>query len=325
MVKRAFTLIELLVVIAIIALLVGILLPALSKARQASRLSVSLSNVRQQMIATHTYRTDNREYLPPLVMRVPNRPVSIAPNGMGGNYSDFYSDYGPTKVPPGSTATAGAFDYFPSERILNPYIYPNLNLPKRSETPSVSASARAASSLEAFKSPGDLATVLTGTNPSLLFNPQMTNYQDVGSSYFMNSTWFLDYDNHAPRPPGVDRRSDDNWKRIERKASRIIGSGTINMSKFVWIYDKTTYGFLDDSRPNIEGEFMGKNKSVMAFMDGHADYVELKRRTPALGGHPWAQGGVGNLQTGTYRGVNNALFTNIAEFEYSLIMPQLGI
>lgn len=318
MLKRAFTLIELLVVIAIIALLVGILLPALSKARQASRLSVSLSNVRQQMIATHTYRTDNRESLPPLVVRVPNRVGSIAPNGIGGNYCAVNSEY--------VTLNSGLHDYWPGERVLNPYIYGDRTLPKRVagfEFPT--ASERAAGSYEVYKSPGDLATVITGTNANLLFNPQMTTYKDLGTSYFMNSTWFIDYTSNSPLVPGEVKDSPAHWKRIERKASRIIGDGLFNMSKFVWIYDKTTYGFLDPTQPNIEGEFMGKNKSVMAFMDGHADYVELKRRSTVLGGHPWAMSGVGNLQTGTYRGVNNALFTNIGDFEYSLIMPQLGI
>jgi len=62
---HGFTLIELLVVISIIALLIGILLPALGAARDTARTTQCLSTVRQIGIATQTYATEHRDQLPP--------------------------------------------------------------------------------------------------------------------------------------------------------------------------------------------------------------------------------------------------------------------
>lgn len=61
--QRAFTLIELLVVISIIALLVGLLLPALSRARVAGRRAVDLGNIRTMEIAHTMYVDDNKGWL----------------------------------------------------------------------------------------------------------------------------------------------------------------------------------------------------------------------------------------------------------------------
>ncbi|HEX8341313.1 MAG TPA: type II secretion system protein [Tepidisphaeraceae bacterium] len=61
--KRAFTLVELLVVIGIVALLISILLPVLSSARQAGQRVKCLSNLRSMQVAQALYVAENRGYL----------------------------------------------------------------------------------------------------------------------------------------------------------------------------------------------------------------------------------------------------------------------
>ena len=62
--SQAFTLVELLVVIGIIAVLIGILLPVLSRANEHARRAHCGSNMRQCMIGLFMYANDNKNWLP---------------------------------------------------------------------------------------------------------------------------------------------------------------------------------------------------------------------------------------------------------------------
>jgi len=66
-VKRAFTLIELLVVIAIIGILASLLLPAVSRAKQAANKITCLNNLRQLGLSLRMYVDDNDGCFPPRV------------------------------------------------------------------------------------------------------------------------------------------------------------------------------------------------------------------------------------------------------------------
>ncbi|MEX2673054.1 MAG: prepilin-type N-terminal cleavage/methylation domain-containing protein [Phycisphaeraceae bacterium] len=91
-VSVGFTLIELLVVVGIIALLMAILLPALSRARQEAMKVSCAANLRQWGAAFHTFALDNNGHLPNTGLNA--RPSLYYPRAWGPHpWHDFFDDY----------------------------------------------------------------------------------------------------------------------------------------------------------------------------------------------------------------------------------------
>jgi len=89
----AFTLIELLVVISIIALLIGILLPALGRARDAAKGMQSLSNVRQITIGLQYYTTELDGYFPQHSSSTSVHTVTSGGYSTKPRWADFIFEY----------------------------------------------------------------------------------------------------------------------------------------------------------------------------------------------------------------------------------------
>jgi prepilin-type N-terminal cleavage/methylation domain-containing protein len=123
--RSGFTLIELLVVIAIIAVLIGLLLPAVQKVREAAARSTSSNNLKQIALATHNFNDAYQGKLPQLVDVGTNAPTGAGLQSLFFNILPYIEQDNIYRVFNRATPTTYyATGTGAAQNIIKPYISP---------------------------------------------------------------------------------------------------------------------------------------------------------------------------------------------------------
>lgn len=165
---RAFTLVELLVVVAVVALLMGLLLPALAAARDSGISTACGSNLKQLGAGVAMYWGDYRDRLPQVRVDQAGRPVT---GEAGSNIGALFGGR------MGTLPFLGINSVGAQRRPLNRYVWDG-------DIPSDSSASAATFELPVFLDPGD-----KGTNDAFTASLGLdttSTYRLLGTSYNLN-------------------------------------------------------------------------------------------------------------------------------------------
>lgn len=250
--RSGFTLVEVLVVVAVIALLLGLLLPALAKASEQGRQMVCLNNARDISMAAQSYAADNGGLWPvfPSEVRLTTRQALFNSWEFGGKTT---SDYW---AAPSSRRLVG-------EAPLNPYVAYDTVLKdppgSRLELPT-------------FRCPSDPGTLQrTFWNSNTIPDARVTCYDDVGTSYHMNVQWWYE----ALRKIGMNAGGQGTLDVWNQYRTMFNVANFKRPSQFAWMYDQSM-DFIAVGGYSKLGDHGGENKATAAFMDGHVKYLTVE-------------------------------------------------
>ncbi len=264
--RRGFTLIELLVVIAIIALLISILLPALSKAREQGRKAKCLANLGEIGKSLIVYMQEHDNGIPW---------VNPAPTGAASQFV-----WGGFIAPMPDPAFGNNIDYMkhPAEmRPLNKYVAPGV---------------AGRDTIETYICPGDrtrgFGTIGSLPDYGLNADDWQSSWKAAGNSYAINWWWMFYYSPGGftvfPTPPGQQPGNNRMDKHSAKMIKELVGG---KASSFVVIYEAICHNIFQDANPNgtppgfrTRGWHLQYSRHSVLFLDGHAENRYMDTRRP---------------------------------------------
>ncbi|HKQ46455.1 MAG TPA: type II secretion system protein [Phycisphaerae bacterium] len=262
--RRGFTLIELLVVISIIAVLISILLPALSAAKESGAIALCQSNFRELTKTANMYMDDEDKATQPWYLTIQNLNPSYVSEFIFGGFQHErpHPDYGdqtdtritPTNLRPYNKYIAPGIT---TKTIIKSYVCPS---DKSDNTPTVNQDTPDIEDAEIFPS-----------------------WQVNGNSYALNWYW-------QESPPWFGGMYDDidSFSTAGTDMLRLKVGG--EAGRFVIFMENTMNGYMYDARPS-SGEYgqsvlqdlgVGWHRKYstysMGFLDGHAEYRYIDTR-----------------------------------------------
>jgi prepilin-type N-terminal cleavage/methylation domain-containing protein len=259
--RKAFTLIELLVVIAIIAVLVGLLLPTLAKAREAGRAAACLSNLHQFSIALATYTNDYNNF----PVGPQNSYWDRARFGWGGVHWYGFGD-------PDTPNQPAVF--VPGERVMNPYVAADSVLEARAAVFSCPSDTNAFH----HRTGEAVGWDWSGSYPRRDNEPATSVFSQVGTSYEINVWMYCRSDaangygagqNGWANPPA-------NW--LFKTAPHMVPFP----AEFITFGDIGNFGpgrYTDEkleAQNYVTGWWHGVRRSPVSFLDGSARGMNFK-------------------------------------------------